>query len=297
MICSTSTTKSTKNWLDRLCSLKGFSPLNDDADLEDFLIRNPKSDPYLTPQNTDQNQVTDRPKQHDLDENRTKRDDWFDVISSSLAELFVMGESKRFSCHETRSSRKKRQNPRLCAIPASATASVDDFSLNDAKQVGEGGDDRVATLSPSSADNSVVGAKTKKRNGGGDRDMFTAAVMEAEADRYSRVDVTVIDTSAPVWRSERMIFRKESMWKVKDNNSKYMYFPDRRGNQLKRDSFHIQGVPASSKVNPKFFTTLSSTNKSDAGHASNQNYAMVLTVEKVNCNTVASGLRLSALRA
>ncbi|KAK9145965.1 hypothetical protein Sjap_005868 [Stephania japonica] len=176
MSCSTSTTKSTTNWLDRLRSSKGFPPLNDDADLEDFLSRNPNSDPHSTPQNTDQNQVTDRPKQHDPDENRTKRDDWFDIMSSALAELFVMGESRRSGCRETRSSRKKRQNPRLCAIPASATASVDDFLLNGANRVGEGGSDGVAALSPSSADNSVAGAKTKKRSGGGDRDRFAAAV-------------------------------------------------------------------------------------------------------------------------
>ncbi|KAK9082717.1 hypothetical protein Scep_029188 [Stephania cephalantha] len=243
MLCSTSTTKSTTNWLDRLRSSKGFPPQNDDVDLEDFLNRNPNSDPHSIPQKTDQNQVTDRPKQHDPDENRTKRDDWFDIMSSALAELFVMGggggggggDSRRFGGRETRSSRKRRQNPKLCAIPTSATASVDDLSLN-----GGGG---AAALSPSSADNSVAGAKTKKmKNVGGDRDRFEAALAEAEEDRYSRVDVTVIDTSAPVWRSEKIIFRKGSVWKVRDKNSKCRKISSLRKKKRKASQFDEEVV-------------------------------------------------------
>ncbi|KAK9146099.1 hypothetical protein Sjap_006002 [Stephania japonica] len=216
MICSTSTTKSTTNWLDRLRSTKEFPPLNDNADLEDFLSRNPNSNPHSTPQNTDQNQVTDRPKQHDPDENRTKRDDWFD-ISTALAELFDMGESKRFGCCETKSSQKKREG-------------------------GGGGGDGVAALLPSSADNNVAGTKTKKRSGGGDRDRFAATM--AEADRYSRVDVTVIDMSVPVWRSEKVIFRKGSVWKVRDKNSKCRKISSLRKKKRKESQFdeEVEGM-------------------------------------------------------
>ncbi|KAK9145967.1 hypothetical protein Sjap_005870 [Stephania japonica] len=205
------------------------------------------------------------------------------------------------------------------------STSVDYFSLNGTNRVGEGGGDGVATLLPSSADNSVAGANTKKRSGNGDRDRFATAVTEAEEDWYSRFDVTVINTSALVWRSKKVIFRKGSMWKevrvpedrvdsfveIAEETSQAGLFPHTRSSrQLKSVGFAypnavvkilIKDIPnfVSFVVlrNPKFFTTPSSTNKSDAGCASNQNSVIVLTVEKVNCSTVASGLRLYALRA
>lgn len=102
---------------------------------------------------------------------------------------------------KAKKSARKQPNPRAC-IP-SVSDSID------------GCREPPAASPPSSADNSVAEAKksrTKMRRKRGTARGSTDLDLSA----CSRTDVTVIDTSHPGWKSEKVIYRNGIMWKVRD---------------------------------------------------------------------------------
>ncbi|KAG6466644.1 uncharacterized protein LOC122036017 [Zingiber officinale] len=222
MLCSisrsTSTadanSNSTSDWLQRLHSSRGLSvPLH--YHLDHFLSSDLNPDP---PTNTNPNPnlpailppealdlpPTDSPlprKKHPLPSLGAGLDESqkiFDLVGGVLAELFVMEGP---AATKTKKIARKQSHPRVC-IP-SVSASID------------GCREPPATSPPSSADNSVAEAKnnrTKMRRKRGTARGSTDLDLSA----CSRTDVTVIDTSHPGWKSEKVIFRNGIMWKVRD---------------------------------------------------------------------------------
>ncbi|KAG1338026.1 hypothetical protein COCNU_04G003320 [Cocos nucifera] len=220
MLCSISTSRSNSNWLDRLHTSKGFS-IPADLDLDHFLSSNPNPDPNSNscfPPPPPETRPSDaRRKQHPSPPvsaagNQTAggKEQIFGLMRSALAELFIMGD--RCAPATLRSSKKsarKQTNPKAC-VP-SVSASIGGNFLAGAPAAC-----RVTpATSPSSAENSVAEAKksrTKARRKRG----TAGSPVESDLLTYSKAEVTVIDTSSPGWKSEKLIFRKGIVWKVRD---------------------------------------------------------------------------------
>ncbi|XXG66907.1 hypothetical protein AAC387_Pa06g0371 [Persea americana] len=247
MLCSISTNnKSGSTWLDRLRTSKGF-PVQTDLDLDHFLNPNPNL-PNSPPQKQDEEQEEDIPslsntinieKPHkSLPEMAKKSDDWFEIMSSVLSELFNMGDPRDIArIHALEQGRKrsfrKQSNPKICLLSSSG-------SVGESCLVVAGG---VPALSPSSADNSIAEAKRSDDcllpgkqgvadSAGPEEEISRAVAVDLDLSAFSRAEVTIIDTSAPVWKSEKLIFRKGSVWKIRDKKQSYASRRKRKVDQL-----------------------------------------------------------------
>nr|XP_009420007.1 PREDICTED: neural Wiskott-Aldrich syndrome protein isoform X1 [Musa acuminata subsp. malaccensis] len=219
---STSNTKSTSNWLERLHSSRGFSvPAH--LHLDHFLSPDsasnpsPNSPPPPPPPPPPEEVLSDPPPPEPLANPRRRKKHLqpppppgastdgkqrlFDLVGGVLAELFVMGGPPVVRALKAKKSSRKQPNPKVC-VP-SASASID------------GCRSLPATSPPSSADNSVAEAK-KSRSKLRRKRGTAGSPVDLDLSAYSRTDVTVIDTSCPGWKSEKVIFRKGIMWKVRD---------------------------------------------------------------------------------
>lgn len=126
-----------------------------------------------------------------------KKQRLFDLLGGSLAELFVMGRSPVVQALEAKMDAPKQPNPRVCI--SSASSRIDGYRAP------------PVTSPASSADNSVADATKSRRKRG------TAGFsVDLDSSACSRTDATVIDTSCPVWKSEKLILRKGATWKVRD---------------------------------------------------------------------------------
>ncbi|KAG6487467.1 hypothetical protein ZIOFF_056053 [Zingiber officinale] len=189
MLCSVATStaaasnsKSTSNWLQHLHSFHGLSvPVH--HHLDHFLSSDPSPDPTTLP---------------DPSLNLPLTQKIFDIVGGGLAELFVMEGPMGI---KAKKSAWKQPNPRAC-IP-SVSDSID-------------GCRELPTASPpSSADNSVADAKKNRTKMCRKRGTARGST-DSDLSACSRTDVTVIDTSHPGWKSEKVIFRNGNMWKVRD---------------------------------------------------------------------------------
>ncbi|CAK9158242.1 unnamed protein product [Ilex paraguariensis] len=243
MLCSISTGKCGSKWLDRLRSSKGF-PADDDLDLGQFLNHhNPNvsnsSDTEAADSNTnnigpklnlnsssqlDKLPVLDRSRTPETS-NRNESKELVSVLNNVLAELFVMGDVDNFPRINRKKSFRKQPNPRICV--ASTSTNTDENTCQDDFRREE---DNSPTL-PSSGDNSRV-----EINGATDHMKSTEEEEEEEEEygnvgeeeekchadlsKFSKTEVTVIDTSCPSWKFEKLLFRNRNVWKVRDKKSK-----------------------------------------------------------------------------
>ncbi|KAF8379908.1 hypothetical protein HHK36_027373 [Tetracentron sinense] len=221
MLCSisNSTPKSGSNWLDRLRSTKGFPPANALHDLDHFLQHsNPQpiiSDSTTPHQSHPNSFLNGKPVAEDPEKNtglnkNGEKEDWFDIITSVLAQLFNMGDSCEFRrvLDEKRSSRKQ-PNPKFCVF--SASASLDHSSLDAVPPI----------LSPPSADNSATetketGEQLKLKKQGNVASITLEDDSSTDFSACSSAEVTIIDTSSPLWKLEKLLFRNGNVWKVRD---------------------------------------------------------------------------------
>ncbi|XP_010267380.1 PREDICTED: uncharacterized protein LOC104604644 isoform X2 [Nelumbo nucifera] len=275
MLCSISSGKSAPNWLDRLRSSKGF-PVADGLDLEHFLNPNPNqttlssetnasyatqeigySKPHPESTSLDEKPVADRKKSMagPGDRKNQGKEDWFGIMGNVLAELFNMGDSGEFQkirgFDEKRSCRKQ-PNPKICVF--SASASVNDSFLAAAPRL-----ESVPSMSPPSGDNSVtemketVNSLKPKKQGKVVSIAHDEDKLQTDLSTYSRVEVTIIDTSCPVWKSEKLLFRKGSVWKVRDKKWKSRNASSFR---KKRKANHSDKEAGGGKKKGKFFLPL-----------------------------------------
>ncbi|XP_008805010.3 uncharacterized protein LOC103718115 [Phoenix dactylifera] len=237
MLCS----RSSSNWLDRLHTSKGFCIPAADHDLDHFLSSIPNPNPNTNPKSCSpprpETWTSDAPlsqppaekpaaprrrrKQQQQQQpqyaagNKTfagEKEQLFDLMSSALAELFIMGDrSATGILRASKKSARKQANPKAC-VP-SASASIDGSFLAGAAAACH----VPPVTSPSSADNSVAEAKNSRTKARGKRGT-TGSPVESDLSTYSKTDATVIDTSSPGWKSEKLIFRKGMVWKVRDKN-------------------------------------------------------------------------------
>lgn len=231
MLCSISTGKSGSNWLDRLRSSKGF-PAADQLDLEQFLNHNTpnlsnSSDGKVFGSTADQidpnssSNSVQSDKRQAIDGNQATEtncgngeSELFGVMNNVLSELFYMGDSKSFS----KKSCRKQQNPKICIL---STPKIDNDTCRK--------DEDVSGALPLSLNYSreMKGMSNKLKLQEGDGVNVGPVDGEEEEEKgntdlsaFSRTEVTVIDTSFPSWKFEKMLFRRKNVWKVRDRKCK-----------------------------------------------------------------------------
>lgn len=239
MLCSiaaatTTTPKPTSNnWLDRLRSSRGF-PEATDLDLDHALSNLADSGPSDPPPHKSDDDSSNAVESKSA-VNRAGASpengnpDWLGIMSSVIAELFIMGdsESRNASQIRTKRSSRKQRNPRICAVPKPPLgAEEDDGELLLPRGLARREEGAAAGTPPATL---ICGG----RSGGGgfevkataERD--NAGCEDAEREEYhedlkafSRSEVTVIDTSCASWKFDRMLFRRKNVWKVREKKRK-----------------------------------------------------------------------------
>lgn len=173
-------------WLDRLRISKGLSTTEDDdasgnpLSLDDFLRRNHRTDTSDSPPTPSDPELTDSPADPNPGE-------WYGVMSDVLSELFnYSGSSSRSGTGKKLP--RKQSNPKHCSPPQLVVSSF------------------------------LPRFVTEKRRRSVEEDDDVEEEEEGEKDLvgFSRSEVTVIDTSFKIWKSEKVVFRRRSVWKVRD---------------------------------------------------------------------------------
>ncbi|KAJ0238089.1 Fantom protein [Hirschfeldia incana] len=189
-------------WLDRLRLSKGLSTTEDDdasgnpLRLDDFLRRNHRADtdsPPSAPTASDP-ELTDSPSDPNQGE-------WYGVMSDVLSELFnYSGSSRSTTTVPGKKLPRKQSNPKHCSVETPPPPQ------------------RVSSFLPKF----VAEKRKRRRSVEEDEDVNDVEVEEEEEEGekdlvgFSRSEVTVIDTSFKIWKSEKLVFRRRNVWKVRD---------------------------------------------------------------------------------
>ncbi|KAI3985218.1 hypothetical protein MKX01_036946 [Papaver californicum] len=214
--------KSGSNWLDRLRVSKGF-PSGKDVDLAHFLnpdinletdsvtetndekVNNNKSVDIEEGDEEEIQVIKVKNKKfvtNSRDEIDKEQESLFDLMSSVLSELFIMDTNsgrkfQEISSKKTKSGRKQK-NPKPCVI--------------------SNGESDDPVMSPCTANYNSDEEGDKKKLG---FDLEKNQKWKGETiSGYSRADVMIIDTSASSWKSDKWVFRKGNVWKVREKKSK-----------------------------------------------------------------------------
>ncbi|PON83665.1 fantom protein [Trema orientale] len=255
MLCSVPAGKSGSNWLNRLRSNKGFPTGDDDLDLDHFLSQNPNSSasdsPHLNSEAT--RTIPTRPEPQRVS-NRSggQEREWVGVMNNVLSELFFMGGSGESSRLSGKKFPRKQTNPRICVVSSdNSNSSV----VGERKKSSDG----PVTASFNSDGNSPV-MRTKEGNVGfggfeveedeedDDDGEEEEEKGEKELKGYSRSEVTVIDTSFGCWKSEKLVFRRKNVWKVREKKGKLRSFGRKKRKGGSDSTWGAVGLEKKAKV-------------------------------------------------
>lgn len=201
MICSISAGKCGSNWLDRLRSNKGF-PTGDNLDLDHFLKNNDDDSPKSNPSE-------DRPVKNrkavaeNSGESGDDKEEWFGIMNNVLSDLFNMDEPNQSYKLSGKKSSRKQTNPKFCLV--STSNNVEEQSSGCERK------DENAQVENEIKEEENVNNADCGENEEGER---------GELLGYSRNEVTVIDTSCPEWKFEKLVYRKRNVWKVREKKGK-----------------------------------------------------------------------------
>ncbi|XP_028806730.1 uncharacterized protein LOC114761508 isoform X2 [Neltuma alba] len=223
MLCSAPAAKSGSNWLDRLRSIKGI-PTGDGLDLDSFLSNhcNSNSDPALFPPKRDRNRARG-PESSTPDADPPS-------MGSVLAQLFNMGSSLSQSYKLSgKKCPRKQTNPKSFIASSVSNSRIIDCARKDEKNV---------PCTNSSSNNlelernqeNIAGWDVEEEEEGKDKDSGGN-----ELKGFSKSEVTVVDTSCPEWKVDRLVFRKNNVWKVRDRKGKSKVF----GKKKRKGSFGL----------------------------------------------------------
>lgn len=204
--------ESGSGWLHRLRASRGF-PTDSSLDLEHFL-NPPSSDLAAAPLAGEKNAAVapDPAACEETPPDQPPGQDWYVLMTNVLSELFNMGGGDRSGHPRPSKVPRKQPRPRACAV--STSASVGDSCAAAVAAA-------AAAMSPSSAENSVAEEERESGKdgveapvGGAEEEISQMGIEDWEVGSYSKTTVTVIDTSEPLWRSEKVLFRKGDDWKI-----------------------------------------------------------------------------------
>ncbi|VVB17322.1 unnamed protein product [Arabis nemorensis] len=216
-------------WLDRLRLSRGLSTTEDDdasgnpLSLDDFLRRNHHTevtgDPATSSAASDSPPSAPSPSDPELAESPLDPNpgEWYGVMSDVLSELFNFGgcSSSRSSTIPGKKFPRKQSNPRHCSVESPL-----DVPLQNQKRdssflpcVRE-----FATSSRNSYNKKPAPETRERRRSVAEEDGVDEEEEKGEKDLvgFSRSEVTVIDTSFKIWKSDKLVFRRKNVWKVTD---------------------------------------------------------------------------------
>lgn len=179
MLCSNASSSSSTSWLDRLRISKGFSPpspSDHDLDLGSFLSS-------ITTTTTSPTTLPSSPPPPSSAAVMRRPNN----LAAALSNLFVMGPSPP-SLLIKASRKQSRPRPYSAASAASAAPAADHSSTEVKKKA-------------------VKPPRRKRRSRG---------PPVGDLSTFSKTEVTVIDTSVVGWKTEKVIFRRGTVWKVRD---------------------------------------------------------------------------------
>ncbi|CAL9008943.1 unnamed protein product [Prunus brigantina] len=244
MLCSVPASKSGSNWLDRLRSNKGL-PTGDNLDLDHFLSRNTNSSSESPTPNVSSSTESTRPGSDRVVNQSTtscpNRDNqgeaFIGLMNTVLSELFFMGGSDERSKLLGKKIPRKQANPRVCVASTTnsdsnaATANATEEKSSDWGRNDENVLDKAACLD--SQNGSLMKNKDLGNVGGEEGEEVEEEEEEEKEDLrelkgYSISEVTVIDTSCGVWKTEKVVFRRKNVWKVREKKAKVRKFGRRK---------------------------------------------------------------------
>ncbi|XP_061996216.1 uncharacterized protein LOC133714159 [Rosa rugosa] len=202
------------NWLDRLRSNKGF-PAGDNLDLDHFLRHNPNSSSESPSPNAESTEsippVSNRPESSNPTRDNGKGEALLGLMSTAISELFFIDGSEESSRISGKKVPRKQTHPRVCVT--SSTTNSNSKENKSSGSTRNGIHDFTAIASLNSDNNKELNEEEELEEKG-----------ERELKGYSKSEVTVIDTSCEVWKTEKVVFRRKSVWKVREKKSKVRSF-------------------------------------------------------------------------
>ncbi|KAL6127300.1 hypothetical protein ACLB2K_075341 [Fragaria x ananassa] len=224
MLCSVHATKSGPNWLDRLRSNKGF-PSGDNLDLDHFLKHNPTSSSESPNPNADSTPpVSNRPESSSPTRDAKKGEALLGLMSTAIAELFFIDGTEESSRLSGKKVPRKQTHPRLCVTSKHKSSGSIGNDVND-----------LTTVPSLNSKNEVELEEREER----------------ELKGYSKSEVTVIDTSCEVWKTEKLVFRRKSVWKVREKKRKVRSFGRNKRKVVSGDEEGDDGIEEKRKKKKK----------------------------------------------
>ncbi|VYS67803.1 unnamed protein product [Arabidopsis thaliana] len=220
-------------WLNRLRLNRGLTTDDDDASgnpltLDDFLRRNHHTEIAATSSASDSPPSAPIPSDPELAESPSEEPvpgEWYGVMSDVLFELFnFSGSSKSSTIPGKKKLPRKQSNPRHCSLetPEDVVVPLVNQKSDDANCLPSVRE--FATSSSRSSYNKKPPAPEirERRRSVVEGDGVDEEEEKGEKDLvgFSRSEVTVIDTSFKIWKSEKLVFRRRNVWKVREKKGK-----------------------------------------------------------------------------
>ncbi|XP_023636490.1 uncharacterized protein LOC17882795 [Capsella rubella] len=226
------------SWLNRLRLNRGLTTTEyDDASgnpltLDDFLRRNHHTE-ITGDSASDSPPSAPIPSDPELAESPLEEPnpgEWYGVMSDVLSELFNFDGGGSASKSSTIPGKKKlprkQSNPRHCSLETPQdVAPLVNTKISDANCVPSVRE--FATSSSRSSYNKKPPApeiRERRRSVVAEEGEEGVDEEEEKGEKdlvgFSRSEVTVIDTSFKVWKSEKLVFRRRNVWKVRDKKGK-----------------------------------------------------------------------------
>lgn len=72
---------------------------------------------------------------------------------------------------------------------------------------------------------------------------------EEDLEGFTKSEVTVIDTSCPVWKVDKFVFRKNSVWKIRERKQKNKFVAKKKSKSTHELDIHGIGSSKDNAVN------------------------------------------------
>ncbi|CAM8925237.1 unnamed protein product [Rhodiola kirilowii] len=194
------------NWLDKLRKVNGLTSEDDGQSLDYFLsIQQQQQQQQVHDVDDDLHPVRRRasqPESEPQDEN-----DVSTGMANMLSNLFSDG-----GCGDRISNFKaprKQPSPKICVF----SASVEEKGSNESDRVVD--DDDVFGRKDVNRNRNVK-SKRKVRPGMEEVEEEGRRFEDCDLVGFSRTDVCIIDSSSPLWKFDKYLFRKKNVWKARD---------------------------------------------------------------------------------
>lgn len=218
-------------WLNRLRLNRGLTTTDDEdasgnpLTLDDFLRRNHHTEITATSSASDSPPSAPIHSDPELAESPLEEPnpgEWYGVMTDVLSELFNFdgGSSKSSTISRKKKLPRKQSNPKHCSLE-------DVVPLVNQKSSNANRLPSVREFATSSSRNSYnkkpPAPEIRERR----RSVVEAEAVDEEEEKgekdlvgFSRSEVTVIDTSFKIWKSDKLVFRRRNVWKVREKKGK-----------------------------------------------------------------------------